>query len=134
MEGSGKARTSTPFSLAGRRFTAEEVRVPPSAPTDSLFIDRYDAVARLLVNGFHYGNFSSEAGLEQAAGAGLESAFADSDFLLARTYELESIDIYLDPGWIANRQDLLDVYPYERHLKNYVEVFRRQYRRERGRL
>jgi hypothetical protein len=26
------------------------------------------------------------------------------------------------------------VYPYGRHLKNYIEVFRRQYRRERGRL
>ena len=134
MEGAGPERTSTPFSLAGRRFTAEKVRVPPSPPDAALYVDRYDAVARLLVSGFHYGNFLSEAGLEQASAGGLQSSFANSDFLLARAYELESIDIYIDPGWIQDRPDLLDVYPYGRHLKNYVEVFRRQYRRERGRL
>ncbi len=129
-------RASAPFTLDGRRFGAERIRVPPSPPGAALFIDRYEAVARLLVDGFHYGTFMSEAGLDTASGAaaGLESAFASSDFLLTRTYELESIDIYLDPGWLATRPDLLDVYPYERHLKNYVEVFRRQYRRERRRL
>ncbi len=140
-------RASTPVTLDGHDFRAERIRVPPSPPDATLFIDKYEAVARLLVNGFHYGTFLSEAGLEAATGAGdgggggggttttgLESAFASSDFLLTRAYELESIDIYLDPGWLANRPDLLDVYPYARHLKNYVEVFRRQYRRERRRL
>jgi len=139
-------RTSAPLTLDGHSFTAARVRVPPSPPDAALFIDKYDAVARLLVNGFHYGTFLSEAGLETAAGAGtgagdagvmgteLESAFATSDFLLTRSYELESLDIYLDPGWLATRPDLLDVYPYARHLKNYVEVFRRQYRREWRRL
>jgi hypothetical protein len=42
--------------------------------------------------------------------------------------------MYLEPGWLADRPDLLEVYPYQRHLSNYVQVFRRQYRRERGRL
>jgi hypothetical protein len=137
IEGDGPERTSRAFSLAaadGRRFTAEKLRVPASPPEATLYVDRYEAVARLLVNGFHYGSFLSEAGLEQTSGGALESAFASSDFLLTRAYELESIDLYLDPGWLATRPDLLDVYPYGRHLKNYVEVFRRQYRRERGRL
>ena len=53
---------------------------------------------------------------------------------MTRLYGLDSLDIYLDAGWLAQRADLLEVYPYQRHLKNYVQVFRRQYRRERGRL
>jgi hypothetical protein len=136
LDGQALLRTSTPFALAGHAFTAEKIGVLPSPPDAPLYVDRYDAVARLLVSGFHYGNFLSEAGLDLASSgsAGLESSFASSDFLLARAYELESIDLYLDPGWIANRPDLLEVYPYGRHLKNYIEVFRRQYRRERGRL
>ncbi len=135
VEGDGATeRTSTPFSLGGRAFAAEALRVAPSPANAALYIDRYDAVARLLVKGFHYGSLLSEAGLEQGTSAGLEPSFAGSDFLLTRLYELESIDIYLDPGWLANRPDLLDVYPYERHLKNYVQVFRRQYRRATGRL
>jgi hypothetical protein len=134
FEGGAAERTSTPFSLAGHAFTAEELHIAPSPANASLYIDRYDAVARLLVKGFHYGSLLSEAGLEQGTSAGLESSFVGSDFLLTRLYELESIDIYLDPGWVANRPDLLEVYPYERHLKNYVQVFRRQYRRETGRL
>jgi hypothetical protein len=134
IEGDVAARTSTPFSLAGRTFTAEELHIAPSPANAALYIDRYDATARLLVKGFHYGSLLSEAGLEQGTAAGLESSFVGSDFLLTRLYELESIDIYLDPGWLANRPDLLEVYPYGRHLKNYVQVFRRQYRRETGRL
>jgi hypothetical protein len=134
IEGAAAERKSTPFTLLGVRFTADDLHVAPSPPNAALYIDRYDAVARLLVSGFHYGRLLSEEGLEQGSAAGLETSFIASDFLLTRLYELESIDIYLDPGWMAHRPDLLDVYPYERHLKNYVQVFRRQYRRERGRL
>jgi hypothetical protein len=134
FEGDAHERTSTPFALAGWSFTAEELSVPRSPPDAALYIDRYDAVSRLLVNGFHYGRLLSEAGVDGASATGLESSFVAPDYLLTRLYELESIDIYLDPGWLLRRPDLLDVYPYERHLKNYVQVFRRQYRRQAGRL
>jgi len=134
MEGEAQARESTPVALSGYRFTADEIHVAPSPPNAALFIDRYDAVARLLVSGFHYGMLASEAGYEQAGAAGLEASFAGNDYLLTRLYELESIDIYLDPAWMANRSDLLEVYPYDLHLKNYVQVFRRQYARQWRRL
>ena len=134
VEGAGPERTRAPFTFAGQAFIAEKLRVAPSPPNDVLYIDRYDAVARLLVGGFRYGALMSEAGLEQAPAAGLEGAFADPEYLFTRLYELESVDIYLDPSWMANRPDLLEVYPYERHLKNFVQVFRRQYRRAQGRL
>lgn len=139
VEGAPAPRTSTPLTLDGQRFTADEVRVAPSPPKTAIYTDRYGAVAELLVSGFHYGAFLSEAGLEQAGAGALAPSFAKEapgagDWLLTRAFELESVDIYLDPGWLAARPDLLDVYPYERHLKNYVETFRRQYRRARGRL
>jgi hypothetical protein len=134
MEQEAQPRTSTPVSFGGLHVTADRVAVAPSAPDDTIYVDRYDAVARLLAKGFHYGVFGSRVGLEQGAAEGLEGAFASADFLLTRTYELDSIDIYLDPGWLAKRPDLLEVYPYDIHLKNYVDNFRRQYRRQRGRL
>jgi hypothetical protein len=134
MEGDGAGRRSTAFTLDGHRFTAEELRVAPSPPGATLFVDRYDAVAGLLARGFHYGNLLSEAGLAEDSGDGLETSFAGTDYLLTRLYELDSVDLYLDPGWLQRRPDLLEVYPYQRHLKNFVQTFRRQYRRERGRL
>jgi hypothetical protein len=134
FEGGTEERKNTPFALAGYHFAADELRVPPSPPGALVFIDRYHAIAELLVHGFHYGRLLSEAGLEQGAATGLEASFAGRDYLLTRSYELDSIDIYLEPGWIAARPDLLEVYPYQRHLKNYVQTFRRQYRQERGRL
>jgi hypothetical protein len=77
----------------------------------------------------------SEATLEQGAvETSVEPAFQGKDFLLTRVYGLANLDIYVGPGWIASRPDLLEVYPYELHLRNYVRVFRRQYRTERGRL
>lgn len=139
VEGAAGPRTSAPVTLDGARFTADEVRVAPSPPNAALYTDRYRSVAELLVSGFHYGALLSEAALEQAGAGALAPSFAKDapgagDWLLTRAFELESVDIYLDPGWLAERPDLLDVYPYELHLKNYVETFRRQYRRERGRL
>jgi hypothetical protein len=132
MESDKPARTTMPLSFAGHSFSIVEVRVAPSA--GALYVDRYDAVAQLLVDGFHYGRLLSAAGIEQGAATGLQAAFSGHDYLLTRLYGLDSVDLYLDPGWIAARPDLLEVYPYQRHLKNYVQTFRRQYRGERGRL
>jgi hypothetical protein len=134
FEGEAAAPTSTPFTFAGQPFTVDEVHVAPSPADAALYIDRYDAVARLLVRGFHYGALMSEAGVEPGSAAGMQAAFGGHDFLLTRLYGLDSADIYLDAGWIAQRPDLLEVYPYERHLRNYVQLFRRQYARVRGRL
>jgi hypothetical protein len=134
IEGQGAGRASMPLSLDGVSLMAGELRVAPSPPDTVLYVDRYDAVARLLASGFHYGHLLSEAGLDEGSAAGLEASFAGPDMFVTRLYELESIDIYLDPGWLLHRQDLLEVYPYERHLGNYVRVFRRQYRRQAGRL
>jgi hypothetical protein len=135
IEGEPPGRTSRPFQLGETHFTAEDLRVLPSPPDTKLFVDRYAAVASMLIGGFHYGTLMSEAGTGQATEEPtLEPAFAGRDFLFSRLYGLANVDIYLGPGWIASRPDLLEVYPYELHLRNFVKVFRRQYARERGRL
>lgn len=128
------ARKSIPFVLAGQPFVAEEVHAPRSPPNAAIYVDVYATVGSLFVKGFHYGHLLSEAGLEASSAAGLEKSFEGNEFLLTRLYEMESIDIYVEPSWLGGRPDLLEVYPYERHLKNFVQTFRRQYRRERGRL
>jgi hypothetical protein len=134
FEGDAAAPKTTPFRYAGQALSVEEIHVPPSPPGATLFVDRYDAIARLLVRGFHYGALLSDAGLEPGSASGLQAAFAGRDFLVTRVHSLDSVDLYLDPGFVATRPDLLEVYPYERHLKNYVQIFRRQYERVRGRL
>jgi hypothetical protein len=123
--------TSMPFQLAGRDFTVDELHVPPSPANAMLYTDRYDAVARLLVRGFHYGALLSEAGIQGTPG-GMQAAFGGNDYLLTRLYGLDAVDIYLEAGFLVTRPDLLEVYPYQRHLRNYVQLFRRQYAR--GRL
>lgn len=134
FEDAAQALTSTPFDFAGHHFTVAELHVPPSPAGATLYTDRYDAVARLLAPGFHYGALLSEAGLDARATGGMQAAFAGRDYLLTRLYGLDAVDIYLDPGFMTTRPDLLEVYPYERHLRNYVGLFRGQYARLRGRL
>jgi hypothetical protein len=131
-------RTSLPFVapvLGGARFTADEVRVAPSSGNNALYSDRYNAVAAALEPKFTYGALLSEAGIDEITGvSGIDRSFLGADFLLTRLYELDNVDIYLDPGWLATRPDLFDVYPYEKHLANFVQTFRRQYRQENTRL
>lgn len=132
--GGSPQRWAAPVKLDGLEFAAEELTVPPSPAGATLYVDRYESVASLLTRGFHYGALLSEAALEQGAGEGLEPTFSATDYRLSRLFGLEAVDLYLKPGWISKRGDLLEVYPYQLHLKNYVKVFRGQYRRERGRL
>ena len=129
FETDGAAPKSTPFTFAGHHFTVEEVRVPPSAPDASLYVDRYDAVAQAVRARLSLRRPPERRGHRARRGDGPSSRVRGTRLSAhARCYGLDSLDIYLDPGWIAARPDLLEVYPYERHLKNYVQIFRRQYR------
>ena len=128
----GDARASREFFIGEHPFSAQDVRVAP-AP-DALRTDRYDAVAQVLARGFHYGKLLSEEGVDRDDVSALKATLSGEDFALSRLYGLESLDIFLDPAWLSTQHDVLEVYPYQMHLKNFVRVFRRQYQRERGRL
>ncbi len=136
IEGAAASRSSIQFQLDGHAFVAEDEHVRASAPDPGgISIDRYQAIASLLAPGFHYGALLSEGALLPSGDeAGREQTFAGGDFLMSHLYGLAGIDIFRDPTWIARHPDVLDVYPYYVHLKNYVRVFRQQYLRQRGRL
>ncbi len=121
------------LNLDGRRFHAEERRVPPTK--GALPVDRYLQIAKLLAPRFHYGALQSEAGVQTSVGGATgASSFSERDFRLSRLYSLSGSDVFLDPQALAARKDLLEVYPYHVHLKNYVQLFRREYRVDRERL
>jgi hypothetical protein len=132
--GAPAARRHLPFTLDGQPLEAAEL-VEPAAPADEAEALRtYDRLARLYARGFQYGALRSDSGIERAAPSGVQALLQSDDFALTRLYALGLIDLYLDEAGVARRPDLLEVYPYERHLANFVETFRRQYRREKGRL
>ena len=76
----------------------------------------------------------SAAALDQGSQEVPAAAFSGRAGYLAKLDFLASTDIFLGHDWVRTRADLLDVYPYHLHMKNFIEVFRRQYRLERGRL
>lgn len=137
MEGGaakGPQRRSTPFRFEELALKAEAVRVPEQK-ADPLAVERLHALATLLAPSFHYGALLSEAGLSsQNASEGMSQAFAGGDYVLSRAHSLASVDVFLDSRWLGAQDDLLEIYPYHVHLKNFVNLFRTQYRSEKGRL
>ena len=133
--GGAAAHKSTPFTFAGHAFTVEEIARAAVAAGQRALRRSLRRRRRLLVHGFHYGALLSEAGVDSGAGDGTAggvrrprlSAHAPATASTASTSTST-------PAVVAARPDLLEVYPYERHLKNYVQIFRRQYERVRGRL
>jgi hypothetical protein len=88
-----------------------------------------------MAPGFGYGRLTSN----QAVGAAPEEAalaetFRQPVFWLTKLDLLRDADLFLGNDWLAERPDLLEVYPYHLHLQNFIEIFRRQYKQHEGRL
>jgi hypothetical protein len=123
------------FTLDGVTHAVREVRTKPLTADGASQIRLYKQLAALLTPGFGYGRLTSN----QAVGAAPEEAvmaesFRQPAFLLTRLDLLRDADLFLGNEWLAKRPDLLAVYPYHLHLKNFIEIFRRQYKEHRGRL
>jgi hypothetical protein len=118
------------FTFGGYPFRAEERRVAAGGHAD-----RYGSIARMLDRHFNYGALLSDAGVESAVtNPNLSTLFSGREYRLSRLWGLSSVDLFLDPEALADHKDVLEVYPYHHHLRNYVQLFRKQYARERGRL
>jgi hypothetical protein len=55
-------------------------------------------------------------------------------FALARLEAIEGSDPFAGVRWPLRRADLIEVYPFQRALFNYIDGFRRRYHAQRGRL
>jgi hypothetical protein len=118
------APTGTTVTLDGDAVSVREVRVPQVLPTGSGPIDIYRALAALFAGTFD---------LAPVATADTVALDGD-DFLLTRVDALADADPFRGARAPLERADLADVYPYERHLRAFIDTFRRRYLAQRGRL
>lgn len=123
------------FDIAGFQFQAVESRFRPFADGPGHAVEVYRQLAGLLATGFHYDSLASKKSLTHSIDPdSVKTLFTGSGFMLSRAEYLREMDLFLSNSWLAERPDLLEVYPYHLHLTNFVEVFRRHYRQQRGRL
>ncbi|NVJ61101.1 MAG: hypothetical protein HWE27_11970 [Gammaproteobacteria bacterium] len=101
-------------------------------------IAMYKQVSRLMEDKFRYTQYNSQSELsvnrDPEATASENDFLAQPNYLMSRLEVLKNIDVFLGNEWVLKRDDLLEVYPYHVHLKNYVEKFRTEYEKEHGRL
>jgi hypothetical protein len=129
----GPARRRTlPLRLDGVELIADELSSPTPGAGPVGGLSRTRSIASVLARSFRYGALLSEAGLAQRAPS--EEAITGEDLRLSRLFGLDALDLYLEPGWVTTRPDVLEVYPYDRHLRNFVQLFRRELARTWGRL
>ena len=122
-------------ALDGDSLRVREVRMAPLGGDGASQIRLYKRLAELFAEGFGYGRLTSaESFGAKAADATMVAAFRDPSLLLTKLDLLRDADLFLGNEWLTDRPDLLEVYPYHVHLKNFVEIFRRQYQLHRGRL
>ncbi len=63
-----------------------------------------------------------------------EDMVTQEDYRFTRVVFLEEVDVFLNPYWLLEREDILEVYPYYLHLTHFVNSFRNNYAQGRGRL
>jgi hypothetical protein len=123
------------LELSGEQLEVREARVRPLRTDGVSQIHLYKQLAALMAPGFGYGRLTSNQAVGAAPEeAALAAAFQQGSFWLTKLDLLRDADLFLGNDWLAERPDLLEVYPYHLHLKNFVEIFRRQYKQHRGRL
>jgi hypothetical protein len=113
------------ITIDGDEVTLREVRVPAVTATGAGPIDIYRAFAVLLAG------TSDQA---PAANFVEPTALDGGDLLLTRFDALADADPFRGARWPLEDRELADVYPYERHLRAFIDTFRRRYLAQRGRL
>jgi hypothetical protein len=130
------AVTDRTIALDGAQLHVRQLRARLRDTSGASQVHLYKRLAELLAEGFSYGHLTSN----ESVGASREStAIAKGTpgaqrFVLSDLELLRDADLLLGNDWLTQRPDLLEVYPYHLHLKNFVEIFRTQYKLHRGRL
>jgi len=123
------------FQFSGVEFIAREIQFPKLSVRDKMQVFSYTNFSELLAKDFQYDAFVSKAGIEIAEDDSAKiAALSQPDYLMTRLELLRNADIFLGHEWIYQRSDLLEVYPFYLHLKQFVGAFRNKYGKDRGRL
>ena len=121
--------------LDGDKLRVRDARMKPLGPDGASQVRLYKRLAELFAEGFGYGRLTSNESVgARSDDATMVAAFRDPSLILTKLDLLRDADLFLGNAWLADRPDLLEVYPYHLHLRTFVEIFRRQYRLHRGRL
>jgi hypothetical protein len=115
--------TGRTVRLDGDELSLREIQIPEIRTTGDGPIDVYLAIASLL---------AGPAGTPRATAA--PPGDIASDFLLTRLDPLVDADPFAGVRWPLADRNLVDVFPFERHLHAFIDAFRRRYLPQRGRL
>jgi hypothetical protein len=119
----------------GERLRVREARIKPLTADEASQLRLYKHLAELLTEGFGYGRLTSTQAIGDTPDQPMMTAsFREPGLMLTKLDLLRDADLFLGNEWLTTRADLLEVYPYHVHLKNFIEIFRRQYKLKRGRL
>jgi len=131
--GSGKL-SRTEASIDGTTLAIREVRgTSPTASGDGQLV-AYKKLA-LLLGGVHYNGPVDQSGIaDLASRPSATNDVVGADFALTRLDLLRQSDPFVAGSPAMSEQKLVDVFPFRFHLQNFVDAFRRAYRRQRGRL
>jgi hypothetical protein len=127
--------TERAATVAGETLHVRDTRMRPLGADGASQIRLYKRLASLFAEGFSYGHLTSNESITtRPDDTAMIAAFRDPGFLLTKLDLLRDADLFVGNAWLAERGELLEVYPYHLHLQNFIEIFRRQYRLHRGRL
>ena len=117
--------------IDGHAIPMRELRVPAVRVGGAGPLEAYQQMARLLA-GSAASSGSSGAAVGRIAAPPAAADLAARDYLLTRLDYLRDADPFLGARWPLERADLIDVYPFRRHMQRFVDGFRRRYRAQRG--
>ncbi|MGD8641715.1 MAG: hypothetical protein PVG89_13870 [Gammaproteobacteria bacterium] len=126
------------LSLKNTDFTVTTRYFPVMENYGESQISMYKEFSKVLEERFHYSQLTSQSDVEiegmSSDASDKEKYLEQPSYLFARLDILKNVDIFLGNSWVLDREDLLVVYPYHVHLKNYVNTFRAKYQERHGRL
>jgi len=136
MFGDGDAPPSEhAITLDGERLHVRDTRMAPITGDGQSQVRLYKRLAALLAESFSYGRLTSNESVgARPDDTAMAAAFRDPSLLLTKLDLLRDADLFIGSAWLAERNDVLEVYPYHLHLENFIAIFRRQYALHRGRL
>ncbi len=132
-QGTGKLATAE-TSVNGATVDVRELRTPRLSATADAQLEAYKLLAMVLGGIAYNGPIEQTSIGDLAKQPAALAAVTGKDFALTRLDLLRQSDPFVAGAAAMARTELHDVFPFRFHLQNFVDAFRRVYRRQRGRL